>query len=283
MTLYQTFRRGPRLVFCALQDARHHAVADEFPDRHRRRRRDPAGHAIARASAASSLIASVVLLAICGFSPLGNCLLYPLEQRFPPWDAGARRAGRHRRARRRDRCRSFGRAWHARSFSSAADRIIAAAALARQYPNARIVFSGGNAESDFERCAGKPITPPPSSKASALPKTRLIMERRSRNTLENAEFSKAIAAPENRRALAVGDLGLSHAAIGRPVSQGRICGRALSGRLAGRRIRAISAILRHSPSTGWSAPTSPCANGSVLSPTGYRARPSELLPGPDPK
>ena len=33
------------------------------------------------------MIASVVLLAICGFSPLGNWLLYPLEQRFPPWDA----------------------------------------------------------------------------------------------------------------------------------------------------------------------------------------------------
>ena len=32
------------------------------------------------------LVASVVLLAICGFSPLGNLLLYPLEQRFPPWD-----------------------------------------------------------------------------------------------------------------------------------------------------------------------------------------------------
>src|SRR6202000_1420783 len=32
------------------------------------------------------LIAAVVLLAICGFSPLGNWLLYPLEQRFPPWD-----------------------------------------------------------------------------------------------------------------------------------------------------------------------------------------------------
>ena len=33
------------------------------------------------------LVVSVVLLAICGFSPLGNILLYPLEQRFPPWDA----------------------------------------------------------------------------------------------------------------------------------------------------------------------------------------------------
>jgi uncharacterized SAM-binding protein YcdF (DUF218 family) len=33
------------------------------------------------------VIASLLLLAICGFSPLGNLLLYPLEQRFPPWDA----------------------------------------------------------------------------------------------------------------------------------------------------------------------------------------------------
>jgi len=33
------------------------------------------------------LVVSIVLLAFCGFSPLGNWLLYPLEQRFPPWDA----------------------------------------------------------------------------------------------------------------------------------------------------------------------------------------------------
>ena len=39
------------------------------------------------ASGRRLLVTSVVLLAICGFSPLGNLLLYPLEQRFPPWDA----------------------------------------------------------------------------------------------------------------------------------------------------------------------------------------------------
>ena len=33
------------------------------------------------------LVASVVLLAICGYSPLGIWLLYPLEARFPAWDA----------------------------------------------------------------------------------------------------------------------------------------------------------------------------------------------------
>jgi len=30
---------------------------------------------------------TIVLLAVCAFSPAGNLLLYPLESRFPPWDA----------------------------------------------------------------------------------------------------------------------------------------------------------------------------------------------------
>src|SRR6202035_3092563 len=33
------------------------------------------------------LVVSVLLLAISGFSPLVKLLLYPLESRFPPWDA----------------------------------------------------------------------------------------------------------------------------------------------------------------------------------------------------
>jgi hypothetical protein len=32
------------------------------------------------------VVAAIVLLAICGYSPFGNLVLYPLEQRFPPWD-----------------------------------------------------------------------------------------------------------------------------------------------------------------------------------------------------
>ena len=33
------------------------------------------------------VVASLVILAILGLSPLGNALILPLEQRFPPWDA----------------------------------------------------------------------------------------------------------------------------------------------------------------------------------------------------
>ena len=62
------------------------------------------------------------------------------KQRFPRLGCRAGRARRHRRARRTDRPRSVGRPWHAPSSARAADRLIAAAALAHRYPNARIVY-----------------------------------------------------------------------------------------------------------------------------------------------
>src|ERR1041385_5069620 len=33
------------------------------------------------------IVASLIVLAILGFSPLSNALMLPLEERFPPWDA----------------------------------------------------------------------------------------------------------------------------------------------------------------------------------------------------
>jgi uncharacterized SAM-binding protein YcdF (DUF218 family) len=140
------------------------------------------------------LVASVLLLAICGFSPLGNLMLYPLEQRFPQWDA-ARGAP--------DGIIVLGGAIEADISAahgvpvtnSAADRMIAGAALARQYPHARIVFTGGSAnlisndakEADY---AGEIWA------SLGISKARLVMERLSRNTHENAEFTKALVAPK---------------------------------------------------------------------------------------
>jgi uncharacterized SAM-binding protein YcdF (DUF218 family) len=141
------------------------------------------------------LIASVVLLAICGFSPLGNWLLYPLESRFPAWDAtrgapdGIVVLGASIDA---DLSVAHGGA----VVRSAPDRLIAAAMLAHRYPNARIIFSGGSAnlisndarEADYAGAIFEGL---------GISKARITMERRSRNTQENAEFSKAIAAPKN--------------------------------------------------------------------------------------
>ena len=55
-------------------------------------------------------VVALVLLAVAGWSPLGNALILALEERFPPWDAtrGApdRNPTRARPARRRDSGRS---------------------------------------------------------------------------------------------------------------------------------------------------------------------------------
>ena len=141
------------------------------------------------------LVISVILLAIAGFSPLGKLLFYPLEQRFPPLDA-ARGAP--------DGIVVLGGAIDpdlsaARGgavFLRAADRIVAAAALARQYPNARVVFSWGNANLISDSSATEADYAPSAFERLGIPQARLTMERGSRNTLENAELSKAIANPK---------------------------------------------------------------------------------------
>ena len=141
------------------------------------------------------MVASVVLLAICGFSPLGNWVLYPLESRFPPWDAahgapaGIIVLGGSIEA---DLSAAHGVA----VTSGGADRVIAAAALANRYPNARIIYSGGSSklihddarEADYATALFESL---------GVSRERLTMERRSRNTQENADFSKALAAPKS--------------------------------------------------------------------------------------
>lgn len=142
------------------------------------------------------LIISIALLAIAGFSPLGKLLLYPLEHRFPRWDT-ARGAP--------DGIVVLGGAIDpdlsaangGAAFTHAADRIVAAAALGRQYPNARIVLSGGNANlisDDSPREADYAISV---FDSLGIARERLTVERSSRNTQENAEFSKAIAKPKS--------------------------------------------------------------------------------------
>lgn len=141
------------------------------------------------------VIAAVLLLVICGLSPLGSALLYPLEQRFPPWDAG-RGAPDGIIVLGASIDADISAARGTAVVRGAPDRIIAAAALAKRYPNARLVFSGGSAnlvsndarEADF---AGEIF------ESLGVDKSRLTMERQSRNTKENADFSKALVAPKD--------------------------------------------------------------------------------------
>ena len=213
--------RGRSLfVFSAFQDPRRHAVADQFPDRHRSGWRVAAGDAIgvARPQAAGRLASC--LLAICGFSPLGNLVLYPLEARFPPWDA-ARGAP--------DGIIVLGGSIDADLSAAHGVAVVGARAIASSprrclpiaIPTPASSITGGSAnlvssdarEADYAAALFEGL---------GIARSRLLMERRSRNTQENAEFSKALADSQTRRAMAAGDLRLPHAAIGRPVSQGRI-------------------------------------------------------------
>ena len=139
------------------------------------------------------LVSSILLLAISAFSPLGNILLYPLESRFPPWDA-SRGAPDGIIVLGGPIDTDVSVARNTPVIRSAADRIVAGVALARKYPNARVIFSGGSPnlisndarEADYAAIIFDKLGVDPS---------RLIIERKSRNTLENAEFSRALANP----------------------------------------------------------------------------------------
>ena len=141
------------------------------------------------------MASAILLLALCGFSPLGRLLILPLEERFPTWDAsqgapdGIVVLGG---AIDPDLSADLGKpvlGW-------SGDRIVAAAELARQYPNARIVFSGGNANLVGDSSAKEADYALAIFEALGVAKARLTAERLSRNTVENAEFSKTLARPK---------------------------------------------------------------------------------------
>ena len=80
------------------------------------------------------------------------------------------------------------------SLDDAAERVTAAVELARKYPNLRLVFAGGNAsvfggpsEADFAILFFESL---------GVPRDRIAVETQSRNTAENAVFSKRLIAPK---------------------------------------------------------------------------------------
>ncbi len=140
------------------------------------------------------VVTSVVLIAIAGLSPLGNALILPLEQRFPPWDAsrgppvgivvlGGAISPEVSAARGEV------------ALNEAAERIVAAAELARRYPAARIIYSGGSnallfADGVEAAFAVRQL------ESLGVAHDRITAEEQSRNTIENAVFSRLIANPK---------------------------------------------------------------------------------------
>lgn len=139
-------------------------------------------------------LASLVLLLLLGLFPVGNVLLHVLEARFPKWDA-ARGAPDGVVVLGGAISPSMSRAYGEPSVGGNAGRILGMAQLARAYPQARIIYSGGDGTLSGREGAEADYVPP-LLELFGLPRDRVILEARSRNTVENAIFSKAIANPK---------------------------------------------------------------------------------------
>jgi len=139
------------------------------------------------------VVGSLVVLAVIGLSPLGNALILPLEQRFPAWDSA--RGGP-------DGIVVLGGAVTpdvavARNnvaLNEAAERMTAAVELARRYPNARIIFSGG--EGTLLYGGNESEAALRLFEGLGVARGRVVTEDKSRNTVENALFTREIAKPK---------------------------------------------------------------------------------------
>ena len=139
-------------------------------------------------------VSSVILIALFGLSPLGNAIILPLEERFPPWDASrGAPAGIVVLGGALDTVVSPARGEVA--LNEAAERMTAVAELARRFPDARIVFTGGSGRIIYDGA--------PESELAArlfdsfgIAKQRILLEDKSRDTDENARFTRDLVQPK---------------------------------------------------------------------------------------
>ncbi|WP_182084564.1 ElyC/SanA/YdcF family protein [Aureimonas sp. ME7] len=136
---------------------------------------------------------SLLILAVVSLTPLGLLMLSVLENRFPKPDLPENVAGIVVLGGSFDT--RIGRTRGVAELNEAADRITTTLALARRYPNARVVFSGG-AAAMFEEDVTESSLARKMFDELGLPPERLELEDRSRNTTENALFTREIAQPK---------------------------------------------------------------------------------------
>ena len=138
--------------------------------------------------------AALILLAFAGLSPLGNALIEPLEDRFPPWDeTRGMPTGIVVLGGAIDPLLVATRG--APDINEAAERLTIVPTLARRFPRARIIYSGGDGRL-IRRSGAEATYAGKLFESFGIPRSRLTLEDRSRDTFENALFSKALAAPK---------------------------------------------------------------------------------------
>jgi uncharacterized SAM-binding protein YcdF (DUF218 family) len=136
----------------------------------------------------------VLFLAVMALCPVAHWCLSPLEQRFPrPPDDLAKVDGIVVLGGAIDADRAPGS--DRPTLNGSAERVTSFVALARRYPEARLVYSGGSGEvrrpqkreADYARTLLESL---------GMDTERVVFERDSRNTWENAVDSKALAHPQ---------------------------------------------------------------------------------------
>jgi uncharacterized SAM-binding protein YcdF (DUF218 family) len=140
------------------------------------------------------LTLGIALLLIAGYSPLGNALLLVLTERFPSWQAEGRAP---------DGIVVLGGSIDSEvstvrntlETDASSERVFAMLELARRYPNARIVFSGGSGNLVGDMIAEAPIAGELLKQFGVAP-DRIILESSSRTTAENATMTRDLVAPK---------------------------------------------------------------------------------------
>lgn len=132
------------------------------------------------------------LLAISGWTSVGARLLTPLEERFPRPAAPARVDGIVVLGGGLEGAINLARGGY--ELNSGGDRFVEAAILARRYPEARIIVSGGTGTLLLAG-EGDADTAPRLLTALGVEPDRLVLENRSRNTYENAVYTRELVTP----------------------------------------------------------------------------------------
>lgn len=138
--------------------------------------------------------AGILLYALVGLSPFGNMITVPLEDRFPaPETLPEEISAIIVLGGALDTTVSSARPYP--GITMAAERLMVVPELARRYPQAKIVHSGGEgllfASATTEAVAAERVF-----QGFGIDPARIVMEDRSRNTWQNAVETRALLSPQ---------------------------------------------------------------------------------------
>ena len=146
-----------------------------------------------RRLAATGSVLAFLVLALSAWTSLGAMMLNPLEERFPRPPLPEKVDGIVVLGGGFEGAINLVRGGY--ELNSGGDRMVETAILARRFPAAKVVVSGGTGEL-FLDGEGDAATAPRLLTALGVTADRLILENRSRNTYENAAFTRQLVTPK---------------------------------------------------------------------------------------